>query len=210
MKENKGPFYLPDLPYKVNALEPYINEETVMVHHFVLHKGFVDQLNEILAKYPGYQGYSLVELLQNVEKMPADIRVGVFRNAGGLLNHNYYFDMMRPAPNGNPVGDLGAAINKHFGSFANFKKDFTAAAMAVFGSGWTWLCADANGKLYILNTENQVTPYSFDRIPIIPCDIWEHAYFQQYLANRGDYIEAWFHVADWMKAGALYSAVLCE
>ncbi|MCL2436867.1 MAG: superoxide dismutase [Clostridiales bacterium] len=207
MKNNNGVFYLPDLPYAPNALEPYINEETIMVHHFTLHKKYVDQLNAIMEKNPGYQEYGLVELIQNVEKLPADIRTGVFRNAGGVLNHDYYFDMMRPAPNDLPAGKLGEAINKQFGSFDNFKKDFTTAAMAVFGSGWTWLVADAAGKLYIMNTENQVTPYSFDRIPIIPIDIWEHSFFQQYPAKRADYIEAWYNVADWAKADVLYSAL---
>lgn len=205
LNEQQAPYYLPELPYAVNGLEPYIDKETISVHHFVLHKKYVYNLNEVMAKYPAYQYYSLVELIKNVNNLPAEIRTPVFRNAGGVLNHNYYFDMMNPAPNALPSGNLSKAIEKKFGSFDNFKKDFTAAAMAVFGSGWTWLVTDLQGSLYIINTENQVTPYSYDRIPIIPIDIWEHAYFLQYQAARNDYIEAWFHVADWTKAEVMYN-----
>lgn len=197
-------FYLPELPYPTDGLAPYINQETVEVHHFVLHKRYVDNLNAALANYPEYNHYNLVDLVQNSSRMPPEIRTAVFRNAGGVLNHNYYFDMMKPTPNELPKGALSEAIRKRFGNFENFKKDFTAAASAVFGSGWTWLVTDGKGVLYIINTENQVTPYSFDRIPIIPIDIWEHAYFQQYLAARTEYIDAWFHLADWEKAELMY------
>lgn len=206
-KENKqqAQFYLPELPYEVNGLEPYIDAETIHVHHFILHQKYVNNLNAALERYPSYRNYNLVQLIQNVNNLPADIRTPVFRNAGGVLNHNYYFDMMKPAPEALPQGSLEKAIQRKFGSFENLKKDLTTAAMSVFGSGWTWLVTDLNGELYIINTENQVTPYSFDRIPIIPIDIWEHAFFQQYSAARNEYIEAWFHVADWEKAGILYN-----
>jgi Fe-Mn family superoxide dismutase len=210
LNEQKAPYYLPELPYAVNGLEPYINEDTISVHHFVLHKKYVDNLNATLAKYPAYQNYSLVDLIKNVNNLPAEIRTPVFRFAGGVLNHNYFFDMMNPSQAGLPSKNLGNAIKERFGNFDNFKKDFTAAAMSVFGSGWTWLVTDPEGNLYIINTENQVTPYSYDRIPIIPIDIWEHSYFLQYQAARNDYIEAWFKVADWAKAETIYDARIIE
>jgi Fe-Mn family superoxide dismutase len=207
MNEKKGKFYLPELPYAANALEPHINEETIQVHHFMLHKKYVDQLNDILDKFPELRT-GLEWLITEVDKFPEEVRTGVLRNAGGVLNHDYYFDMMRPAPNDNPAGKLGAEIDKQFGSFDEFKKAFTASAMSVFGSGWTWLATDEAGKLHIINTEYQVTPYSFGKIPIIPLDIWEHSFFQQYPGKRAAYIEAWFNVADWEKADAIYDSVV--
>jgi Fe-Mn family superoxide dismutase len=206
MSENKGKFKLPELPYAVNGLEPHISEDTIQVHHFMLHQKYVDQLNDILDKHPDKRT-GLEWLITEVDKFPEDARVAVLKNAGGVLNHDYYFDMMRPAPNDKPAGKLGEAIDNQFGSFDEFKKAFTASAMAVFGSGWTWLATDSAGKLHIMNVENQVTPYSFGKIPIIPLDIWEHAFFQQYPGKRAAYIEAWFNVADWEKADAIYSSL---
>lgn len=204
MQEENTFFSLPRLPYPVDGLTPYINQETMEVHHFVLHKRYVDNLNAIIAKAPRYQNYNLVELIQGAGTMPPEIRLPIFRNAGGVLNHNYYFDMMHPAPNPLPKGNFADAINATFGSFENFQKEFKEAAMAVFGSGWIWLVTDEQGNLHIMNTQNLVTPYSSDRIPVIPIDMWEHAYFAQYLAARADYIDAWFHVADWEKAAMMY------
>jgi len=206
MSENKGIFKLPELPYAVNGLEPHISEDTIQVHHFMLHKKYVDQLNDILDKYPDKRT-GLEWLITEVDKFPEEARVGILRNAGGVLNHDYYFDMMRPAPNDKPAGKLGEAIDKQFGSFDEFKKAFTASAMAVFGSGWTWLATDETGKLHIINTEYQFTPYSVGKIPIITIDIWEHSFFQQYPGKRPAYIEAWFNVADWEKADAVYSSL---
>ena len=206
MSENKGIFKLPELPYAVNGLEPHISEDTIQVHHFMLHQKYVDQLNDILDKYPDKRT-GLEWLITEVDKFPEEARAGILRNAGGVLNHDYYFDMMRPAPNDKPAGKLGEAIDKQFGSFDEFKKAFTASAMAVFGSGWTWLATDETGKLHIINTEYQVTPYSFGKTPIIPLDIWEHSFFQQYPGKRAEYIEAWFNVADWEKADAIYSSL---
>ena len=204
-----GKFYLPRLPYPVDGLAPYIDAETIQVHHFVLHQKYVDNLNKALEGYPQYADWTLVELIENVEELPEEIQTPVFRNAGGVLNHDYYFDMMRPPQSGAPAsagpgGKLGEAIKQEYGRFDSFKEKFKAAAMDVFGSGWTWLTADAEGSLLILNTANQITPYTYDKKPIIPIDIWEHAYFLQYKAARSDYIDAWFAVADWRKAEIMY------
>jgi len=212
-------FYLIELPYPVNGLEPYIDAETIQVHHFVLQKRYVDKLNAILEGYPEYSDWSLVELIEEVDTLPAEIQTGVFRNAGGVLNHNYYFDMMHSitgndnstakpwSGNPPPTGGLKAAIDRKYGTFEMFQKQFKAMAMDVFGSGYTWLVADAAGNLNIINIANQITPYTYDAIPIIPIDIWEHAYFLQYQAERVDYIDAWFQVADWAKAGIIYDSI---
>lgn len=204
-------FYLPQLPYEIDALEPYIDAETIWVHHFVLHKKYVDNLNEILKCYPEYACCTLVELIENCDRLPEAIRTPVMRNAGGVLNHNYYFDMMHPPIEDNkPTGALLAAMEKQHGSFEGFRREFTEKAMEVFGSGWTWLVLDQCCCLDIINTENQVTPYSYCKKPIIPLDLWEHAYFLQYKADRRSYIEGWFMLADWEKAGMLYDLYMME
>ena len=135
--------------------------------------------------------------------LPKEISETVFNQAGGAFNHRFYFDILHPGPTTLSQGNLRMAIEQSFGSFDAFRKNWKEKAMAVFGSGWTWLCV-GNGGLEIINTANQVTPLSVGRHPILCIDIWEHAYFLQYQAERESYIDAWFCVVDWNKAEKYY------
>ncbi len=201
---NCRPFETQPLPYPYDGLAPYIDAETLRVHHDVLYKRYVDKLNAALEKYPDYYCYSLEELILGSAWLPAPISETVHDQAGGAFNHQFYFNTMDPAPNDLPKGGLKSAIDGTFGSFNEFRKAFKEKGMEVFGSGWTWLCMDPRGGLKIINTANQDTPFGVGLHPIICADIWEHAYFLQYKAARDQYLEAWFEVADWKKAGKTY------
>lgn len=215
--KNCGKFEVKPLPYGKEDLEPYIDTETITEHHDVLYKRYVDHLNAALENDPQFYCYSLEELILGAAFLPADIGVQVFRQAGGAFNHEFYFDCMRPAPKKersnesaapeNPSGELGRAILAAYGSFDEFRKQFKDEAMAVFGSGWAWLCVNMAGKLEIIQTVNQVTPLTYSMHPVICIDVWEHAYFLQYLAARDKYVDAWFHVANWEQAEKNYEMI---
>lgn len=202
---NCKPFEVDPLPYPYDGLAPYIDAETLRIHHDVLYKRYVDKLNAALAAYPEYYCYSLEELILGREYLPPDIAQTVFNQAGGAYNHRFYFETMNPAPSAPPKGELMKAINKSFVSFNEFQKKYKEMGMAVFGSGWTWLCADGSGNLEIVNTANQDTPLSIGLHPVMCIDIWEHAYFLQYKAGRDDYIDAWFNVVYWPTAEKYYA-----
>lgn len=188
------------LPYAYNALEPYINEETMKVHHDVLYKRYVDNLKAAIENYPQLCGLSYEQLILMSPDLPEEIATRVFNYAGGAYNHELYFEMMSPITGQRPTGSLLEAIIYNFGSYENFLDAFKEQAMAVFGSGYTWLVVNDVGSLEIINTANQVTPFSYNMYPIICIDIWEHAYFLQYQAARADYINAWAQVANWQEA----------
>lgn len=192
-------FKVKELPYAYNALEPYIDEETMKLHHDKHYKAYVDNLNKSLEKYPELFNYSLIELLQNIDKIPKDIQKSVLNNAGGAYNHGFFFDIMTPEKT-EVSGELKSAIEKEFGSYENFKDKFKEASLSVFGSGWAWLVKDSDGKLSITTTPNQNSPVSDNLIPIIGLDVWEHAYYLKYKNVRADYIDNWFNVVNWDKA----------
>lgn len=189
------------LPYGYDQLEPYLDEETLQIHHDVLYRRYVENLNDIIEKYPAYCGYTMEELILNVEMLPPEIQVSVFQQAGGAYNHQIYFETMAPAPNAEPSrGALADAITQRFGSFAAFKAQFKEKALDVFGSGYAWLAINAMGELEIVATANQTTVLTLNMYPVIGIDVWEHAYFCQYPADRGSYIDSWFVVANWAMA----------
>lgn len=197
-------FELKPLPYSYDALEPYIDAETMMLHHDKHHQSYVDNLNNALSKHPDIQFNSLEELLLNVDKLPADIQIAIKNNAGGVYNHNFFWTIMGPNKGGSPTEDLGRAIERDFGSFKAFKDEFKKAALGRFGSGWAWLASDKDGKLSIVSTANQDTLLPLGLTPIIVIDVWEHAYYLKYQNRRADYIENWWNVVDWNKAQENY------
>lgn len=199
------PFQLKPLPYPYDALEPFIDGRTVRIHHDKHLKTYVDNLNKALSNYPAYQKYSLEYLLRNSHTLPPEIQTAVHNNAGGVYNHNLYFDLLKKTGNKKPSGSLGNAIEKEFGSFNNFKNEFSKAAQRVFGSGYAWLVADKNGKLKIITTANQDTPLAHDLFPVLLIDIWEHAYYLLYQNRRTDYIENWWNIVNWEEAENNYS-----
>ena len=195
---------LPDLPYAYDALEPYIDEETMHLHHDKHHNTYVTNVNAALAKHPEI-GEDLEKLLADVESIPADIRQAVINNGGGHLNHALFWELMT-AEETAPSAELAADIDATFGSFEDFKAAFTTAATTRFGSGWAWLVVNKEGKLEVVSTANQDTPISEGTTPILGLDVWEHAYYVKYRNVRPDYIKAFFSVINWNKVNELYAA----
>ncbi|WP_017413762.1 Fe-Mn family superoxide dismutase [Clostridium tunisiense] len=195
--ENKYPFKLPALPYSYEALEPYIDTQTMTIHHQKHHQAYVDNLNKALSSYPDLQGKTLEELLLNLEQVPQEVREAVRNNGGGHYNHSFFWTIMGKDKGGEPKGKLKEDIVKSFGSFDNFKKEFKDAALKRFGSGWAWLIKGEDGKLKIISTPNQDSPIMEGITPILGIDVWEHAYYLKYQNKRGDYIDAWWNVVNW-------------
>ena len=195
---------LPDLPYSYDALEPYIDEETMHLHHDKHHNTYVNNVNAALAKHPEI-GEDLEQLLSDVETIPADIRQAVINNGGGHLNHALFWELMTPEKT-EPSAALAADLEATFGSFEDFKAAFTTAATSRFGSGWAWLVVNPDGKLEVMSTANQDTPISEGKTPILGIDVWEHAYYVKYRNVRPDYIKAFFSVINWNKVNELYVA----
>lgn len=202
--EDKYPFGLTPLPYAYDGLEPYIDMETVRIHHDKHFKKYVDNLNEIISNNLAYESWSLEKLILNNNKLPPNIQVGVKNNAGGVYNHRLYFDIMTLASEEKkPVGNLKEAINKSFESYENFKKLFKEAAIKVFGSGYAWLVLDKSKELKIVTSPNQDVPLNVFHILLI--DVWEHAYYLKYQNKRDEYIINWFNLIDWNKAEEKYN-----
>lgn len=204
--EQKGPYTLPALPYAYDALEPYIDLQTMQIHHTKHHQGYVNNLNKALESLKDAPG-TLEGLLAGVSKLPTAIR----NNAGGHWNHSLFWTLMQPVsssatPNA-PKGKLADAINSAFGSFDKFKEQFSTAGKERFGSGWAWLVVQ-NGKLAIGSTPNQDNPLmdlsDFKGTPVLALDVWEHAYYLKYQNKRADYLAAWWNIVNWEKAGELF------
>lgn len=199
-------FKLPKLPYDVGALEPYIDTKTMGIHHGKHHQGYVNNLNAALENYPELQKKSVMELLTDLNGLPADIRTAVRNNGGGHANHSMFWPAMSPNGGGEPSGKLAEAINESFGSFAEFQAQFSKAGATRFGSGWAWLVVNEEG-LSIMSTANQDNPISEGFIPLLGVDVWEHAYYLNYQNRRGDYLEAWWNVVNWDYVSANLTAV---
>lgn len=201
-------YKLPDLPYEYDALEPHIDKETMVLHHTKHHNAYVTNLNNALDKHPELKEKSLVDLLSDLDSVPADIRGAVRNHGGGHLNHDFFWTIMSPNGGGVPDGALAAAINDTFGSFDAFKEQFLAAAGGVFGSGWAWLVVNGDKKLEVVSTPNQDTPVSDHKTPIFGVDVWEHAYYKKFSNVRADYLAAFFEVANWAKVSELYETAI--
>lgn len=193
------------LPYAYDALEPYIDELTMHLHHDRHLQAYTDKLNELLADYPQLHDMSPEQLIRYSGRLPSEIAVPVSRNAGGVYNHRFYFNAMSPQPQRSPSEPLAKAIRRAFGGLNGFKERFKDAALSVFGSGYAWLAADSRGRLFIVPTVNQQTPLTRELIPIVNIDVWEHAYYLKHYNERGKYIDDWFTVMDWKRAGELYA-----
>lgn len=202
------PHQLPPLPYPNNALEPYIDEQTMMIHHDRHHGTYVNNLNAALENYPELQNKTVEELISNLDAVPEAIRTAVRNNGGGHANHSLFWLIIGPNAGGEPTGKLADAINRELGGFAKFKEDFTKAAMGRFGSGWAWLSVDKNGKLVIHSTANQDNPLMEGLTPIFGLDVWEHAYYLKYQNRRADYIAAFWNVVRWDEVGRRYEAAI--
>lgn len=192
-------FELPKLPYEYNALEPYIDEATMNIHHTKHHQAYVDNLNKALEKYPEYYDKRIEEILKNNESLPADIRQAVINHGGGHFNHSFFWKIMTREKS-EPKGELAEAIKSTFGSIDKFKEDFTARAMGVFGSGWAFLIKTSDGKLSLKRHSFQNSPIMNGNAPIIGVDVWEHAYYLKYQNRRAEYLSAWWNIINWREA----------
>jgi Fe-Mn family superoxide dismutase len=188
-------FELPDLPYSYDALEPYIDEQTMRLHHTKHHQAYIDKANKAL-EGSDWADKPVEEILKSLDTLPEDIRSNVRNNGGGHYNHGLFWQMMAPGQSGKPEGAVASAINAAFGSFDNFKEKFAEAAAGRFGSGWAWL-VDKDGKLEITSTANQDSPISEGAKPVLGLDVWEHAYYLKYQNRRPEYIDAWWKVVNW-------------
>jgi len=199
-------YNLPELPYEYDSLEPWMDEETVKIHHDKHHQAYTDKLNAAL-KDSAIEDVDILELLQNPHEIPGHIRTAVINNGGGYLNHNLFWEILCPTKQAQnklqPTGELMQAIEYKFGSFESFKEKFSTAALNHFASGWTWLVLD-NKRLEILTLPNQNTPLSEGKIPILTLDVWEHAYYIKYKNKRIDFISAFWNIVNWSKVEQLY------
>jgi Fe-Mn family superoxide dismutase len=193
------PFTLPPLPYATDALEPYIDAQTMQIHHGKHHNAYVTNLNAAVEKAPELASWSLEDLAANVAKVPESVRTAVRNNGGGHWNHALFWQLMAPKAGGEPSGALGSALAGAFGGFPQFKEQFAAAGVGRFGSGWAWLIRKG-GALAIVSTPNQDNPLmdgTAAKDVLLGLDVWEHAYYLKYQNRRADYINAWWSVVDW-------------
>lgn len=190
------PYTLPPLPYAYNALEPHIDAKTMEIHHTKHHQGYINNANNALKEHPDLEKLSVEDLIKDLSKVPEAIRTVLRNNAGGHANHSLFWTVMAPKAGGEPTGDVAAAINAAFGSFATFKEKFAATATSRFGSGWAWLVA-SGGKVEVISTPNQDSPLMEGKTPILGLDVWEHAYYLNYQNRRPDYITAFWNVINW-------------
>jgi len=192
-------FTLPPLPYPREALAPHISAETLDFHHGKHHNAYLTKLNSLVEADPTLKGKSLEDLVKTTTG-------AVFNQAAQVWNHTFYWNSMSPTGGGEPTGKLAEAINKAFGNFATFKQKFSDAAAGQFGSGWAWLIKDADGNLRITTTSNAGCPLSEGHVPVLTCDVWEHAYYIDYRNARPNYIAAFWNVVNWDKVAELYAA----
>lgn len=194
--KDSQPFTLPDLPYAYNSLEPFIDEQTMLIHHGKHFQGYTNNLNKAIEN-TRFANSSITDILSKVSSSETAIR----NNGGGYYNHTLYFESLSPRPKSKPEGELMEAIKRDFGSYEEFVEDFSQAATTVFGSGWSWLIKNKKGQLAITSTPNQdnpLMPFSTNLgQPLMGIDVWEHAYYLKYQNKRSDYIDAYFKVLDW-------------
>ncbi len=198
-------FQLNPLPYAYDALEPYIDTQTMQIHHDKHHAAYITNLNAALEKHPELSGKSLEALLMDLNAIPEDIRMAVRNHGGGAWNHDLFWQVMAPKSGGEPQGSLAKAIGSSFTSFANFKTEFEKSAMGRFGSGWAWLVKKGSG-LAVISTANQDVPISDGMVPLLGLDVWEHAYYLKYQNRRAEYVSSWWNVVNWPEVARRFSA----
>ncbi len=197
-------YKLPELPYSYDALEPYIDAETMKLHHDKHHASYVKNLNDAIEKHSELASKTAEDLILDLNNIPEDIRTAVRNNGGGHVNHSMFWQIMglpsEALAKEGPKGELAEEIKKYFGSFADFQKKFEETGLKRFGSGWVWLVKDRDRKLDIVSTANQDNPISDGLFPVMGNDVWEHAYYLKYKNMRADYLKAWWNVVNWSEA----------
>ncbi|MDQ3895523.1 MAG: superoxide dismutase [Actinomycetota bacterium] len=199
------PFEVPPLPYAYDALEPFIDEQTMRLHHDKHHQAYVDNANKAL-EGTEWADRPVESVLANVELIPEDKRAAVRNNAGGHANHALFWEIMAPGGGGEPSGELAAAISDTFGGVQELKAQVNDAGVKRFGSGWAWLLWDGTGLL-VTSTANQDSPLMDGQVPLLGIDVWEHAYYLKYQNRRPEYLEAWWNVVNWDEVSRRFDAV---
>lgn len=200
------PFQLPLLSFSYDAFEPYIDAQTMELHHKKHHQTYIDQLNAIVEKNTFLQNQSLDALLSLSHAYEDSVRSVVRNHGGGHFNHTFFWQQMSPHGMRQPVGIVAQKLYEQFGSFDSFKLEFEGKAKSVFGSGWAWLVVDNQNKFHIITTPNQDAPLLYGYQPVMGLDVWEHAYYLKYQNRRADYIAAWWHVVDWEKIEHMFNS----
>jgi len=193
---------LPKLEYAYNALEPYIDEQTMTIHHTKHHQTYIDKLNGAV-KGTKFESMDVNEFLKKINEAPENIRTAVRNHGGGHSNHTFFWKIMAPNAGGEPKGKIADAIKKTFGGFDKFKEEFANAAMTIFGSGWAWLAIKDN-KIELIKTPNQDSPLMEGKIPLLGIDMWEHAFYLLRQNRKNEYIDAFWHVVNWKQVDKNY------
>lgn len=201
-------YTLPPLPYSYDALEPYIDAQTMEIHYTKHHQAYVNNLNKALENYPGLRQLPVNQLLEDLSILPEQVRTEVRNNGGGHANHSFFWKIMKKNGGGQPNGLVAERIKNFFGTFDSFQETFNTHAKKVFGSGWAWLCVDHDGTFVVLSSPNQDSPLSQKLTPLLGIDVWEHAYYLKYQNKRPDYIGAWWHVVNWDAVEDNYRLIL--
>lgn len=201
-------FKLPELPYDLEALEPFIDAATLNVHHGGHHATYMNNLNNALKGYDQLKGKSLIDLLSNLDSVPEEIRTAVRNNGGGHYGHSLFWEVMSPNGGGEPTADIAKAINSRFQNFNNFQKELSNASISRFGSGYGWLVIDDSKELSIISTANQDMPFEQGKTPLLVIDVWEHAYYLKYQNRRPEFIENWWKTVNWDKVNELYTEAI--
>ena len=205
-----GTFNLPKLPYAYEALEPFIDAQTMTIHHTKHHQAYINKLNEAVAKEPSLKGKTLEQLVKNINNVPESVRSMVRNHGGGHWNHTFFWTIMTDKKDSQPSEILLKTINEKFKSMDNFKAEFEKAALSVFGSGWAWVVKDQNYNLEIVTTHNQDNPLmdiaEKKGTPILGVDVWEHAYYLKYHNVRPDYLKNWWHVVNWEMCSYIFAS----
>lgn len=203
-------YQVPELNFKYDALEPFIDEATMRVHHDKHHAAYVKNLNDALEQLPQFHDMPVASLLQQLPNIAEPLRTKIKNHGGGHYNHSFFWQILCP-PTGKdvqkPTGALAEALNATFGSFDSFVDEFTKKALGRFGSGWAWLVVHEK-KLLITDSANQDSPVLLDQIPLLGLDVWEHAYYLRYQNRRDSYIESFFHVVNWKEVARKYASAL--
>ena len=197
-------YELPPLPYDYSALEPYIDTQTMQLHHDKHHQAYVTAVNNALKDQSQFASLPIEDLIRRLNEVPESIRTVVRNNGGGHVNHSMFWQIMKPNGGGEPTGALASAIQSTFGSFDAFKTAFNDAGTKRFGSGWAWLVLDSSGKLQVTSTANQDSPFMEGRYPVMGNDVWEHAYYLKYQNRRPEYLNAWWNVVNWDEISRRY------
>lgn len=199
---------LPQLGYGYDALEPFLDTQTMTIHHSKHHQAYVDNLNAALDKHPHLFDKPLIALIKELHDLPEDIKGAVRNNGGGHLNHTHFWEIMAPGGATEPTGALLEAIVATFGSVASLKEAIATAGKTRFGSGWAWLVVDQNKTLKVVSTANQDNPITDGLVPVLGVDVWEHAYYLKFQNRRPDYLTTWFNVVNWDVVAKNYEAAL--